>query len=459
MNIIRLIRVKLIFSIVLVLGSLQIEAQEYFIKNVHVLTMENQNVQKDKAVWVSNGKIKAISDKNDTSPPSAIVIDGKGAYIFPGLAEMHSHIPTTDTDDFSYIEDSMWLYIANGILNVRGMIGHPSHLELKKKIASGEITGPRIFAAGPSLNGDTVESPESGAAMVRDQKSAGYDHLKLHPGLDMPRFLAIAETAQEVGIMFGGHISLDVGLQQSLENGYRSVEHMDGYIEALIDDRDRLDPQVAGPFSMLLVKEGDMDRIPELVEFTKEKGAWIAPTLTLFERFFGYIPADEFRLEPEMKYMPGLQVQQWVNQKKLLENQGVLKPENVKPYLEFREKMLLALHEGGVPIIMSSDSPQVFNVPGFSIHNEIRAMQKAGLSNFEILKSGNVNVARYFEMEGHFGKIQEGMSADFVMVNGNPLEDMENLKNVGGVMLRGQWIPEEKIKKELERIAEKNVRK
>lgn len=157
--------------------------------------------------------------------------------------------------------------------------------------------------------------------------------------------------------------------------------------------------------------------------------------------------------------MPGLQVQQWVNQKKLLEKQGVLKPENVKPYLELREKMLLALHEGGVPIIMSSDSPQVFNVPSFSVHNEIRAMQNAGLSNFEILKSGNVNVARYFEQEGHFGKIQEGMSADFVMVNGNPLEDMENLKNVEGVMLRGQWIPEERIKKELERIAEKNVRK
>lgn len=459
MNTIKAISIKLLFGLLLLLGNQQLMAQDYFIKNIHILSMEGDAVTKNKAISISNGEIKAILEAEASSPAGAQEIDGKGYYIFPGLAEMHSHIPTTNTDDFSYIEDTMWLYLANGILNVRGMIGHASHLELKKKIATGQITGPRIFAAGPSLNGDTVENPESGAQMVKDQKSAGYDHLKLHPGLDMPRFLAISQTAKEVDIKFGGHVSLDVGLQNSLEHGYRSVEHMDGYIEALIDDRERLDPQVAGPFSMLLVNEGDKNRIPELVALTKEKGAWIAPTLTLFERFFGYIPADEFRLEPEMKYMPGLQVQQWVNQKKMLESQGVLKEENVKPYLEFREKMLLALHEGGVPLIMSSDSPQVFNVPGFSIHNEIKSMQAAGISPYEILKSGNVNVAKYFEMEDSFGKIKEGMSADFVMVPNNPLEDLDTLREVEGLMLRGNWITKNTLQNELKRIEEKNLRK
>ncbi|PRY85309.1 amidohydrolase family protein [Mongoliibacter ruber] len=459
MNKIKAISIKLLFGLLLLLGNQQLMAQDYFIKNIHILSMEGDAVTKNKAIYISNGEIKAILEAEASSPEGAQEIDGKGYYIFPGLAEMHSHIPTTNTDDFSYIEDTMWLYLANGILNVRGMIGHASHLELKKKIATGQITGPRIFAAGPSLNGDTVENPESGAQMVKDQKSAGYDHLKLHPGLDMPRFLAISQTAKEVDIKFGGHVSLDVGLQNSLEHGYRSVEHMDGYIEALIDDRERLDPQVAGPFSMLLVNEGDKNRISELVALTKEKGAWIAPTLTLFERFFGYIPADEFRLEPEMKYMPGLQVQQWVNQKKMLESQGILKEENVKPYLEFREKMLLALHEGGVPLIMSSDSPQVFNVPGFSIHNEIKSMQAAGISPYEILKSGNVNVAKYFEMEDSFGKIKEGMSADFVMVPNNPLEDMDTLREVEGLMLRGNWITKNTLQNELKRIEEKNLRK
>jgi imidazolonepropionase-like amidohydrolase len=353
----------------------------------------------------------------------------------------------------------MWLYLANGILNVRGMIGHESHLELKKKISFGEIIGPRIFAAGPSLNGNTVDSPESGEKMVRDQKKAGYDHLKLHPGLDMPRFMAISSTAKEVGIKFGGHVSLDVGLVNSLNQGYRSVEHMDGYIEAMIEDKSRLDPQIAGPFSMLLVKEADLSKLPELLNLTLDRKAWLAPTLTLFERFFGYVPADEFRLEPEMKYMPGVQVQQWVNQKKLLENQGVLKEENVKPYLEFRKHLLKTLFEGGVPIILSSDSPQVFNVPGFSIHNEIKSMHEAGIPPFEILKAGSSNVAKYFEMEGQFGSIQKDASADFVLVSGNPLKDLSQLKNIEGIMLRGTWIGKEKLQEELKKVEMKNLRK
>ncbi|MFD2203624.1 amidohydrolase family protein [Shivajiella indica] len=436
-------------------------AQEYIVSNIHVLDMEKKEFIQNQNIHVRNGKIIELIPSGETYPKdqNIQIIDGKGAYAYPGLAEMHSHIPITETEDFSYVQDVMWLYLANGILNVRGMIGHASHLELKKKIASGEIIGPRIFAAGPSLNGNTVESPEMGEKMVRDQQKAGFDHLKLHPGLDMPRYVAIASAAKDVNIKFGGHVSLDVGLQNSLNYGYRSVEHMDGYIEALIEDKSKLDPQIAGPFSMLLVKEADLSKLPELLQLTLDRKAWIAPTLTLFERFFGYIPADEFRLEPEMKYMPGVQVQQWVNQKKLLENQGVLKEENVKPYLEFRKHLLKTLYEGGVPIILSSDSPQVFNVPGFSIHNEIKSMHEAGIPPFEILKSGSSNVAKYFEMDGEFGIIKKGAAADFVLISGNPLTDLNQLKNIQGVMVRGKWIGKEKLDEELKRIEIKNLRK
>jgi len=438
----------------------QANAQEYIVTNVHVISMENDKVLKDQFIHIKGDKIAGVFPKKDLGKfEKTEKIDGKGAYAFPGLAEMHSHIPVTETGDFSYMQDVMWLYLANGILNVRGMIGHDSHLELKKKIASGEITGPRIFAAGQSLNGTSVTDPESGAMMVRKQKEAGFDHLKLHPGLDMPKFLAIANTAKEVDIKFGGHISLDVGLVYSLNNGYRSVEHMDGYIEALVADKSKLDPQVAGSFSMMALPYADMTKIPDLVKLSVEKKAWIAPTLTLFERFFGYIPADEFRLESDMKYMPGLQVQQWVNQKKMLENQGMLREEIVKPYLEFRKTMLMALHRAGVPMIMASDSPQVFNVPGFSIHNEILAMQDTGLTPYEILKTGSVNVAKYFERVREFGVIATGASADFVLVEGNPLENLSNLRNVQGVMVRGEWIPKNVLQQELNRIETKNVRK
>ncbi len=435
-------------------------AQEYAITDIHVISMEDDKVLSNHYIHVKNGKIVGVGPMSNTAAIETVnKTSGKGAFAFPGLAEMHSHIPTTEDNDFSYIQDVMWLYLANGILNVRGMIGHHSHLELKKKIKSGELVGPRIFAAGPSLNGSTVTSPEQGILMVKQQKKAGYDHLKLHPGLDMPRYVAIAKTAKDEGIYFGGHVSLDVGLLASLKHGYRSVEHMDGYIEAMVSDRERHDPTIAGPFGMLLVEEADQSLIPALVKETLDHQAWIAPTLTLFERFFGYIPADEFRLAPEMKYMPGVLVQQWVNQKKLLESQGILKEEYVKPYLEFRKKMLMALHNGGVPIIMASDSPQVFNVPGFSIHHEIAAMQNAGMHPYEILRTGTVNVAKYFEKEGEFGTIKAGAAADFVLLEANPLESLEALKSIQEVVLNGLRIDRQTLNEALIKIEEKNKRK
>ncbi len=435
-------------------------AQSYLISNVNIISMEDDKVLENHLILVEDGKILKIVPMSDShTVHSDQVIDGKGAYVYPGLAEFHSHIPTAENGNTQLQEEAMWLYLANGVLRVRGMIGHASHLALKERIASGELDGPRLFLSGPSFRGSSVSSPEQAAQMVRDQKAAGYDHLKLHPGLKMDEFLAIATTANQVGIPFGGHVSLDVGLKASLENGYKSVEHMDGYIEALIPDYSRvLDPEIAGPFSMLLVEEADMNRLPELVDLTLETGAWMAPTLTLFDRYFGFKPAEEYRNIPEMKYMSAQQVQSWINAKTPHERSGILTRENVQPYLDFRNQLFMTLHEAGVPMLMSSDSPQVFNVPGFSIHHEIDLMSKAGMSNYEILKSGSVNPARYFGQEGNWGVMKVGASADFVLVKSNPLEDLETLKNPVMVVMKGEIYDQQELKKQLDKIEAKYSR-
>jgi len=444
---------KPFYTLLFVFFIFHLSAQQYTITNVNIISMLDSSVMQNHSIQVSDGKItsigKSLQKRGET-------IDGKGAYLLPGLSEMHSHIPTTDTGDFTYLQDIMWLYLANGVLTVRGMIGHPSHLKLKDKIESGEITGPRIYAAGPSLNGNTVPSPEKGKEMVREQKSSGYDHLKIHPGLDMERFTAIAETAKEVNIKIGGHVPLAVGLVNTINYGYDSNEHMDGYIEAMIQDESYLDQDIAGPFSMNLTSRVDLDMLPSLVKLTKENRVYIAPTMSLFERYFGYIPADELRKAPEMKYLPKDQIDQWTAQKKKLEETGQLTEEIVKPYLKARQQILMALHHGNVPILLSSDSPQVFNVPGFSIHHEIKSMHESGMNPYEILKSGTRNVAAYFNEEFNFGTISKDASADFILIKGNPLENLNNLKNLEGIMLRGKWIQKNKVQQELDRIEQKN---
>ncbi|WP_057938767.1 amidohydrolase family protein [Algoriphagus resistens] len=435
-------------------------SQTSLISNVHILSMENDQILENQSVLIRDGQIESIIPMDQAKNVEASqVFDGQGSYLFPGLAEFHSHIPVAQQGNTQLQEEAMWLYLANGILRVRGMIGHISHLSLKERIESGELDGPRLFLSGPSFSGSTVTSAEQAIQIVKAEKAAGYDHLKLHPGLEMDEFLAIAKTAKELDIPFGGHVSLDVGLEASLNNGYKSIEHMDGYIEAMVPDYSRvLDPKLAGPFTMLLVEEADIDKLPELVDMTLETGAWIAPTLTLFDRYFGSTPAEEYRNIPEMKYMSEDQVQSWINAKTPLERSGVLTEENVQPYLEFRNLLFMTLHQAGVPVLMSSDSPQVFNVPGFSIHHEIALMSQAGMSNYEILKTGSVNPARYFDQEGEWGVIKEGASADFVLVKNNPLKDLNTLKEPFVVVMKGKVYTRNELKKQLDTIESNHKR-
>ncbi len=121
-------------------------------------------------------------------------------------------------------------------------------------------------------------------------------------------------------------------------------------------------------------------------------------------------------------------------------------------HAENRLKLLDALNKGGVKILMGTDAPQQFSVPGFSIHREMARMVAAGMSPYEIVLSGTVMVGRYFESHDTFGKIALGHRADMILVNANPLEDVANIADQAGVMVRGRWLPQEEIQARLDRI-------
>ena len=433
-------------------------SQELLINHVNVVTMQDETVLENHSIYVKDGVIMEIAPEEEISVAGIRSLDGRGMYVFPGLAEFHAHLPNPDQFGPEFQEEVLWLYLANGVLRIRSMLGHESHLALKEKVEKGEVAGPRMFVSGPSLNGTSVADPDAGRKMVRDQKAAGYDHLKLHPGLDTPKFLAIADEAKKVGIFYGGHVSLDVGLVTSVTNGYRSVEHIDGFLEAMLPDGTAIDPTVSGPFNMNLVGQVDQSKLAGLIELCLENKTWIAPTMTLFERYFGYQPAYELRQQPEMFYLPGQLVTQWFNTKTKLEADGVLAEAKTKPYLEFRQKLFLDLHRAGVPMIMSSDSPQVFNVPGFSIHREIESMSKAGMSNYEILKTGSVNCADYFEESGEWGVLKPGAAAEFVLVQKNPLEDLTTMQKPQAIMIQGKFIQRDELQLQINLIRQKYLR-
>jgi imidazolonepropionase-like amidohydrolase len=110
------------------------------------------------------------------------------------------------------------------------------------------------------------------------------------------------------------------------------------------------------------------------------------------------------------------------------------------------------LHEAGAGLLLGSDSPQVFNVPGFALHHELRLIAEAGLSPFAAIQTGTINAARFFGAEDRWGTVQEGLVADLILLDSNPLTDVTNSKRIHGVMLRGRWLSRADLDAMLERF-------
>lgn len=424
------------------------DLETYAFVGVDVVPMDRDRVLENQTVLVDGDRITRLGAAAEVEvPEGAIRIEGDGLYLMPGLAEMHAHIPGSNAPR-SYLENTLFLYVANGITTIRGMLGEPAHLELRDEAERGEILSPRIYTSGPSLNGNSVGSPEQAREMVRAQAEAGYDFLKLHPGLSRAAFDAIDATADEVGMPYAGHVSLDVGLARTLEAGQATIDHLDGYVEAMAGPPRAQSSQF---FGLNLVDEADLDDLPRLAAETVESGVWNVPTQALFPDFLG--DPDELLRRPELRYVSAGQAQQWAASVRQMTSSPSFSADDGRRFLELRRRILKSLHDAGAGILLGSDAPQVFNVPGFSMHEELAEYVQAGLSPFEALRTGTVEVARFYGADHERGTVAEGMLADLVLVRGNPLEDVGNVREPAGVMLRGRWLPGEEIDTRLEEIA------
>lgn len=403
--------------------------------NVNVIPMSDQRIMRQQTVIVSDGLIQRIGNVDEVPvPEGAGVIDGTDRFLVPGLAEMHAHVPPAAAAD---LERDFALFIANGVTTVRGMLGHPSHLQLRSDLLAGKRAGPRLITSGPSLNGRSVSSPADGARQVREQHSAGYDFIKIHPGLDDDEFAAIAEAANELGIPFAGHVPVSVGIGGALASGIASIDHLDGYMAALMPRNYDASGGYGGFFDVLLADDIDADGIGELAAATARAGTWIVPTETLVEQLINEVPASQLRSRVEMQYVPEATIERWVAAKRQQQQERGYSADVAAQAIELRRLLIRELHGAGAGILLGSDAPQVFNVPGFSLHRELELMVAAGLTPFEALRAGTASVAQFLGL--NTGVIEAGRDADLVMLDSNPLDDIASTRRVHGVMVRGRW--------------------
>jgi len=407
------------------------------IKNVTAITMHGDQVIENAIVYIVADRIEYVGSAE--SAPTFVrapdlEIDGTGKFLIPGLAEMHGHLPSSSADA-TITKQTLFLYLAGGVTTVRGMLGHPVQFEMRQAINAGKLDGPTLYLAAPSLNGNSVSSPQDGVNKAKQYHADGYDLLKIHPGLKRNEYKAIAETANILGMPFGGHVPAEVGLEMALSYGQTSIDHIDGFLE-LVDAYDHA------------ITPAELSRIVEV--YKAAKPSWIVPTQALFAILIVGGDADSLAARPENVYMPAKTRANWARRLKAIDGTAAKHaPLN-------RQKALRALAQAGAKIAMGSDAPQLYSVPGFSLKREVETLIDAGFSAKEILKISTYNAGEYFQDKDNFGQIIKGHRADFLLLDADPRRDAMNLFKHSGVMAAGRWFSREVINTRLADIIEEN---
>jgi Amidohydrolase family len=442
---------KLALALMFAFAALSPGAQLVAFEHANVIPMDRERVLENQTVVVRDGKIADMGPAARMKvPQGATRIEAKGKYLIPGLTEMHGHLPG-GPQSIGEAEQVLFLYVSNGVTTVRGMLGTPENLRQRDEINAGRLLGPRLFVAGPPFNGQTASTVEEARREVREQKQAGYDHLKILGGMRPEVYDAIAETAKQGNISFVGHVPPEVGAFHSMEAGQKSIDHMDGYLETLGPGIDSIDES----------------KIPALVSAAVKSGVWTVPTMAVWDNFYSNETGDQFRERlPELKYLPKSHVNGWVQSKNRTVQMAAQRKggggfgrggQPGERVMVVRRRMLRALHEGGAKIAFGTDAPQLFNVPGFSIHHEMPIMVQCGFTPFEVLQSATVNPAEYWGIQDEAGTIAKGKRADLVLLEANPLDSVANVAKRAGVMVHGRWLPESEIQARLAKYAEQSA--
>ncbi len=414
--------------------------------DVFVVPMDVADVQPSRTVLVREGRIDWIGPASEARiDPDALVIDGRGLYLMPGLADMHVH---------TWRQADQLLYIAYGVTVVRNMWGTETQLEFRRRIEAGELVGPTIVTAGPLMDGSPafwdgsliVTTPEGARQAVRDQAARGYDFVKPYDRLPAPVYDALVDEAAGVGLPVAGHVPIDVGLDAVIQGPQVSVEHLNRYSTLLQADPPDSAHLRLGESGWLTA---DAALMPPLADRLAGDGMWSVPTLILWERF-GMTAAERgaFMARPEVRLVhPGLR-QQWTD---FAPSPQVA--DLVRRGQPARSAMVRALQDAGARLLLGTDVGNPFIVPGAGMHAELALLVGAGLSPYEALSAATRAPARFLAADGSFGVVRVGARADLILVEANPLDDVVNASRISGVMVRGQWFAAAELRRRLEEQA------
>jgi imidazolonepropionase-like amidohydrolase len=421
-------------------------------------------LKRNQTIVITGDHITALGKTGTVQiPEGAQVIDATGKFLMPGLWDMHVHIPR---DNASTIK----LLLPNGVTGVRDMGNNlEGILALRQQVASGSLLGPRMVVAGSYIRGIVGPanarrfiSPEEARVAVRRLKHAGVDFVKLYSYLSPEAFFAAVDEAKKQGLPAVGHVPFAVKASDAAKAGLKSIEHLEGTLIESTDLEDALREEIA-----VRIREGKKGiSVPEIeidqteryrdsynperlrnlsAQFVKYH-TWQCPTLVVPKLEFLGSESDALQsgFAGYLRYVSNARQDSW--------KRSLLSPDwipNIKVYATYKRVLTAAMHRAGVQFLAGSDTPAWGQVPGFSLHDELALFVQVGFSPLEALRTATINPARFFGKEKEMGTIERGKLADIVLLDANPLNNIDNTRLINAVVVNGRYLPKDALQKML----------
>jgi hypothetical protein len=399
----------------------------------------------DQTVIVRDGRIAAIGPRRRVAiPRGSQVIDGRGRFLMPGLADMHVHL--------EYLEnpDVLKLFVANGVTTVRSMDGRPYILGWRDQVKAGGLIGPRIVTAGPIIDGSpparpdnlAVADPAAARAAVAEQASRGYDFIKLYSNLSQESYAAAADEARQRGLRVAGHVPRTVPLERAMASLW-SIEHLGDFAGAIAAEGQT----TPGYARRALAAPTDAARLDALVGKLAAARTWVIPATVQQDRWLAP-PAEvqKWLLEPSIRNLPPAVLDQW--RASVERFSGRMDADDWAMLEQARRNRLAvvaALHRGGVRLAIGTDTPNPFVGMGASVHLELANFVAAGMSPLDALRAATIAPAKMLGLEAEQGSVELGKRADLLLLAGNPLDDIRNTARPAGVVLSGRWFGSDQL--------------
>lgn len=394
------------------------------IENVNIFDSKTATIQPNKTVLIGGNKIIRITPRTVDTPSDALVLDGTNKTLLPGLFDMHVHISKTDGI----------LHLAAGVTSVRDMANALTLPDLKKAFNANQIIGPRIVTmcgfvdqAGPYAGptGKIVTSVEEGIEGIKFYKEKGYDQIKLYSSIDPKWVNQLASTAHNLGMRVSGHIPAFMTAENAVINGYDEIQHVN--MLALNFLPDTVDTRTPLRFSMVAEHTHALDvnstPFKEFMQLLRGKGTVVDPTVSIFESMFTTKAG-----EPDPSFAPILdrlpvQVSRGYYAGGLPIPEG--KEEQYKASYDKLLQIVYELYKNKVSIVPGTDA-----MAGFGLHRELENYVRVGIPAAEVLKMATYTSAQVTGVDRSLGSVEVGKLADMILVDGDPLKDISDIRKV-----------------------------